>query len=208
MIFLLLVLNFGISIFNSVVTGASWVETKAAGGWARFMSWMGATMAACGFTWCYLAVLALLAGPGGLSRLPPRYVDAMFSLGYLTIIGPLIGSGIAITIQSWAHFWRKRSFASGAVAGYNTFADVYNIYEAAHYVPTAWDTVKDVLFPSKKSSSSSSSSSDDDSDSSLAGIAILLAVIAVLAGVVTAAAIIRTVAERTAANRRLEYEGG
>jgi len=73
MIFLLLVLNFGISIFNSVVTGASWVETKAAGGWARFMSWMGATMAACGFTWCYLAVLALLAGPGGLSRLPPRY---------------------------------------------------------------------------------------------------------------------------------------
>lgn len=205
MIFLLIVLNFGISIFNSIATGVSWVETKTAGGFARLMSWMGATMAACGFTWCYLAVIALLAGPDGFNKLPSRYVEAMFSLGYLTIIGPLIGSGIAITLQSWAYFWRKRTFASGAVAGYNTLADVYNIYEAAHYVPTAWDTCRELIFPSKKSSSSSSSS--DDNDNSLTGLAVLLAILAVAAGIVTAAAIIRTVAERTAANRRFEYEG-
>lgn len=201
MILLLLLLNFGISIFNSIAAGASWVETKAVGGFARFMSWMVAIMAACGFTWCYLAVIALVAGPDGFNRLPPRYVEAMFSLGYLTIIGPVIGSGIAITLQSWAHFWRARTFGSGAVAGYNTFAQVYNIYEAAHYVPTAWDTCREVFFPSKKSSSSSSS----DDDNGFAGLAILLAVLAVLAGVVTAAVIIRTVAERTAANRKLEY---
>ena len=150
MILLLIVLNFGISIFNSFVVGVSWVETKTAGGFARLMAWMGATMAACGFTWCYLAVIALLAGPDGFGKLPPRYVEAMFSLGYLTIIGPLIGSGIAITLQSWAHFWRQRTLASGAVAGYNTLADVYNIYEAAHYVPTAWDTCKELLWPSKR----------------------------------------------------------
>ena len=38
-----------------------------------------------------------------------------------------------------------------------------------------------------------------------AAIAILLAVLAVAAGIITAAAIIRTVAERTAMNRRFEY---
>lgn len=195
MIALFIVLNFVISIFNSYVVGRSWVETKVAGGLARFMSWMGATMAAVGFSWCYLVVIALAAGPDGFKKLPANYVEAMFSLGYLVIIGPLIGSGIAITVESWAYFWRRRSVGSGAIAGWNTLADVYNIYQAAHYVPSAWDHVKDLLFPKKR----------DSSDSSLAGLAILLASMAVLGGILTAAAIIRTVSERTAADRRFRY---
>ena len=198
MIILFLVLNFVISIFNSWAVGRSWVETKAVGGIARFMSWMGATMAAVGFSWCYLVILAFAAGPDGFNKLPANYVEAMFSLGYLIIIGPCIGSGIAITIQSWAYFWRKRTFGSGAVAGWNTFADVYNIYQAAHYVPSAWDHVKDLLFPKKRDSSSSS-------DNALARIAIFLAIMAVVGGILTAAAIIRTVAERTAADRRFRF---
>lgn len=197
MIVLFLVLNFVISIFNAWAVGKSWVETKAVGGFARFMSWMGATMSAVGFSWCYLVILAFAAGPDGFKKLPANYVEAMFSLGYLIIIGPCIGSGLAITLQSWAYFWRRRTFGSGAVAGWNTFADVYNIYQAAHYVPTAWDTVKDVLFPKKRSSS--------DSNSGLAYIAIMLALAAVFGGILTAAAIIRTVAERTASERRLKY---
>jgi len=200
MILILLVVNFLISIFNAWSVGRTWVETKAIGGWTRFMSWMGATMSAVGFSWCYLVIFAFAAGPDGFHKLDVKYVNAMFSLGYLALVLPLIGSGIAITIDSWAYFWRKRTFASGAVAGYNTFADVYNIYNAVSYVPSAWDTVKDVLFPKKSSSSSS-----DSSDSAMTRIAITLALLALFGGVLTAAAIIRTVAESTARARHLKY---
>jgi hypothetical protein len=199
MIVFLVLLNFVISIFNSWSVGHSWAETKAVGGFPRFMAWMGATMAAVGFSWCYLVIIAVAAGPDGFHRLPIQYVNAMFSLGYLAIIGPCIGSGLAITVDSWAYFWRRRTFGSGALATWNTAADVYNIYQAAHYVPGAWDTVRDVLFPKKSSSSSS------DSNSGLAWLAILLAAMAVFGGVLTAAAIIRTVSERSVANRRFKY---
>jgi hypothetical protein len=137
-----------------------------------------------------------------MHKLPPAYIGAMLSLGYLAIVGPLIGSGIAITVESWAVFWRRRTFTNMAVAGYNTFADVYNIYEASRYVPSAWDTVKDVLWPKKRSSSSSSSS--DGEGGGFTWIVILLVVLAIFAGVLTAAAIIRTVSERTARERLLE----
>ncbi len=202
MVLIFLAVNFVISIFNAWSVGRTWVETKAIGGWARLMSWMGATMSAVGFTWCYLVILAFAAGPDGFHKLPEPYVNAMFSLGYLALIIPCIGSGLAITVDSWMYFWRKRSFASGAVAGYNTFADIYNIYEAAHYVPTAWDTVRDVLFPKKSSKSSSSSS---DSNDAFTRIAIGLAICAIVGGVLTTAAIVRTVAENAARERKFKY---
>jgi hypothetical protein len=192
MIFLFLVLNFVISIFNAWGVGRSWVETKVVGGLPRFMAWMGATMSAVGFTWCYLVILAFFAGPEGFNKIPANYVDAMFSLGYLIIIFPCLGSGIAITIDSWAYFWRKRTIGSGALAAYNTFADLYNIYEAARFVPKAWGTVIDLLNPKKR----------DKSSSSFAGIAITLALAAVLGGILTTAAIVRTVSERTASDRK------
>ena len=47
------VLNFGISVWNAYAVGKVWVEARLAGGWHRFMCWMGAVMSACGFTWCY-----------------------------------------------------------------------------------------------------------------------------------------------------------
>jgi hypothetical protein len=196
MIALLVVVNFVISIFNAWSVGRSWIETKAVGGFARFMSWMGATMAAVGFSWSYLVIIAFAAGPDGFKKLPANAVEALFSLGYLIIIGPCIGSGIAITVDSWAYFWRRRTFGSGALATYNTFADVYNIYNAARYAPSMWDKVVDLLFPKKRSSSDSSN---------VAGLVVLLALAAVAGGILTTAAIIRTVAERTAADRRLRY---
>lgn len=199
MIALLVIVNLLISVFNAWSVGRSWVETKVVGGLPRFMAWMGATMASVGFSWSYLVIIAFFAGPGGFKKLPANYVEAMFSLGYLIIILPCIGSGLAITVDSWAYFWRRRTFGSGALATYNTFADVYNIYSAARYVPSAWDNVRDLLFPKKRSSSSSSS------DNAAASLAITLALMAVFAGVLTAAAIIRSVAEHTAADRRLRY---
>jgi hypothetical protein len=201
MVVFLVALNFVISIFNSWSVGRTWAETRAAGGVPRFMAWMGAVMAACGFSWCYLVVIAF--GGVATGKLPPAYASAMLSLGYLTIIGPLIGSGIAITVESWAIAFRRRTLASVAVAGYNTFADVYNIYEASRYVPSAWDAVKELLWPKKRSSSSSSRG--EESGGGLAWLVILLAAAAVFGGILTAAAIIRTVSESTARARLLRH---
>lgn len=194
MILLLVVLNFAISIFNSWSVGRGWAETKAAGGWPRFMSWMGATMASCGFTWCYLVILAIIAYSTG--KLPERYIEAMLSLGYLIIILPILGSGLAITIDSWGHFWRKKSLGSGAVAGWNSFAQVYNTVQAARAIPKAFENVFDV-FGSKKGGKK---------DGAAAMLVILLVVLAVPGGVLTAAAIIRTTARKHAFNVRLKYD--
>ena len=38
-VLILLVLNFGISWFNAYSVGRSWADSKAIGGWPRFMDW-------------------------------------------------------------------------------------------------------------------------------------------------------------------------
>ena len=35
------IMNFGISIWNAYAVGKVWVESKHAGGWHRFMAWIG-----------------------------------------------------------------------------------------------------------------------------------------------------------------------
>ena len=48
MILLLWLFNFVVSWFNAYSVGSVWDSAKARGGMARFMAWMGATMAASG----------------------------------------------------------------------------------------------------------------------------------------------------------------
>lgn len=179
-VLLIWLLNFAISCFNAWSVGRSWVETKAAGGWPRFLAWMGAIMSACGFTWCFLIAEAVLVWK--LDYLSIEYVQAMLSLGYLVIILPILGSGLALTMDSWAYFWRRRNFRSGAVAGWNSFAQVYNTYQAVSAIPDALDHVIHVF--SKK---------DSDSDSKSV-LVILLVVVAILGGVLTTTLIIRATA--------------
>lgn len=190
-LFFLLLLNFGISWFNAWSVGKSWIETKQAGGWPRFMAWCGATMSASGFTWVYVAILGIIAQATG--KVPPKYVEAMFSLGYLTVILPIIGSGLAITAQSWAHFWRERNFGSGAVAGWNTFAQIYNIYEATSAIPAAFKSLGGVF-------------GDDDEDNGLLPLVIMAVVFAVLGGVLTTVAIVRRTARNHAGDLAVQQE--
>lgn len=192
MIVLFFFLNLVISFLNAWGVGKTWPETKAAGGWGHFMNWMAAIMSAVGFTWCYTVLFGGIAGPL-LHKLPEAYLEKLYSLAYVVIILPLIGSGIAITINSWAHFWRERSFANGAIAGYNTFADIYNLYGAVEALPSVWDNVKDLLF------------GDDDDNGPWARIAIVLALLAVLSGILTTYLIVRTTAKSAALNRYFKY---
>ena len=78
------VLNFGISIWNAYAVGKVWVEARHAGGWRRFMCWMGAVMSASGFTWCYLSFLALTAHYFGW--LTEEEVKVALNLGYVLLL--------------------------------------------------------------------------------------------------------------------------
>jgi hypothetical protein len=163
------------------------------------MNWMAAIMSASGFTWCYMVIAALLGTviPVKDSHgeyhplLTPEMLKAFCDLGYLVVVLPILGSGLAITIHSWGVFWRRRNFSSGATAGWNTFAQVYNFYGAARHIPEAGIGVKD-FFGGK---------SDDKSKAIVA----LLVVGAVIGGILTTWAIIRSVAKSTAYNRGLFY---
>lgn len=206
MILLLWVLNFVISWANAWGVGKTWTETKAVGGPAHFMSWMGATMAAVGFTWCYMVILGFVAmnvpetvlsddGDPNAMLLNPEQASVFFDLAYLVIIFPLVGSGMAITTHSWGVFWRRRSLANGVTAGWNTYAQIHNFYHAVEQVPRAMGNVGSFF-------GGSSSSSDDGKGK----IIIALVVIAVAGGILTTWAIIRHTARETARARRWKYE--
>ena len=188
----LFVLNFAISWFNAWAVGRSWLESKAAGGFVHLVTWCGAVMSASGFTWCYSILLALGAANlpyKGHMLLPPRYAMAVLELGYLVVILPVIGSGIGILISSWQNFMRSRSLFHGGVAGYNTFANVYNIYNASRAVPMV---LKDIVGLLGKG--------DKDKN----WLAILLVALAALGGAVTTFAIVRASARAKA--YKVSYE--
>lgn len=200
LIFLLWVLNLGISAFNAWSCDKAWNETKHVGGVAHLMNWAGAIMSAAGFTWCYMLVLGLLGATipfveqddGTMATLfTPQDLSVFFDLGYLVVIGPILGSGLAITLNSWGYFWRKRTLGSGGLAGYNTFAQVYNTYNAIQYVPSAGTNVWKAF------------TDGNDKKNAIIGVMVL---IAVAGGILTTYLIITRTAKSTAYNRGMYYD--
>lgn len=197
-------LNFGISVWNAYAVGSSWAETKTAGGWPRFMAWMGWIMSASGFSWCYLIVLAIGAHELGVPwfvdgqlqslTLPTRETIVAIQIGYLLIIPGILFSGVAIMLDSWARAWRERTFSNMGTAAWNTYAQIHNTYEAIHGFGDAFASVAE-YFTSRKSSS------DDDDDKNGGAILVLMLAIvalALLGGVLTTSAIVSVAAGRTA----------
>jgi hypothetical protein len=132
---LLWILNFTISVFNAWSVGRAWTVSKANGGWPRFTVWCGAVMSACGFIWCYGILEALIFVNTG--HLAEEEAHALVSLGHLIIILPVLGSGLGLTVHSWAEFGRRRTVGSGLTAAWNTFAQVHNTSQAIEGIPRA-----------------------------------------------------------------------
>lgn len=188
MILVFFFLNLLISIANAWGCGRTWDSTKAKGGGAHFMNWMGATMAASGFTWCYLVVIGFIATnihhTDKVTKVVKPYLDpvalqAFCDLGYLVIILPILGSGLAITVASWRAVARRRSAGNIAITGWNTFAQVHNMYTAAQAIPGVWERLGG-FFGGK-------SSSNDGKNK----LVIALVAIAVLGGLLTTYAIVQ-----------------
>ncbi len=187
---LLVIWNLFVSWYNAWSAGRSWAEAKASGGMAYFMNWCVAVMSASGFTWCYLVIFCAIGGAiPGKYHLPDRYANAIFALGYLMIIIPVIGSGLAITIQSWTYFWKERTWRNGAVTGYNTIAQIYNTYEAVHAIPECLGLLKNVW---------DTEDSDDAGKQLLFALLVTVAILCLIGGIVTTTVIIRTTARGVA----------
>lgn len=182
-LFFFVILNFAVSWLNAWSCGCSWKTTKGTG-FPHFMNWCGAVMSACGFTWVYMVILGVIGIATG--KLPPDAAQAFFSLGYLVIILPVLGSGIAITIQSWVNFSKNRSVGNGLTAGYNTLAQGYNTYRAVKDVPDAIGNVMDFFMPKKKSSGK---------DGGAGFLVILLVLVTVFGGCLTTYMIIKKTSE-------------
>lgn len=181
MFILLAVVNFALSWFNAWQAGKAWNEAKIQGGLFRLTVWSAAVMSACGFTWVYLFV-ATLAGLSA-EKLTPEEARSVFELGYLIIIGPVLGSGLILTIHSWFVAIRERNLLSVGTAGWNTYAQARNVYGAATEIPGIFSRLGDSLFSSSSPSSSKGKGKG--------GVLIVLLVIAALcAGIITTVAIV------------------
>ena len=182
-----LVLNFGISFWNAYAAGAYFTESKIIGGWTRFITWCALVMSACGFTWVYLTLLTMGAVAG--HWLTPEDGELMFKLGYLIIILPVLGSGFGLWINSLVNAYRQRTFGNFAVAGWNTYAQFRNTWEAASNAPNFLRDVIDGLSSKNRKSSK---------DGAAAILLILLVILAVAGGAITTGLIARWADRRVA----------
>jgi len=152
MLFLLFLVNLVISWFNAYHVGSVWDSARAKGGWARLMTWAGAMMSASGFTWCYTVILGLLGSvipmdhqdPAQGMLLEGESLQAFFELGYTIIIFPILGSGLAMTVNSWRNLARKdRGIGDWVETGWNTYAQVSNTLDAYENLPEISDHLRD-----------------------------------------------------------------
>jgi hypothetical protein len=137
------ILNFGISAYNAVMVGMAWRDKKYIDGWMNLVLWSVVVMSAAGFTWCYTIFLALIAG--ALGYLTTDQVSGALSVGYIIVIFPILMSGLVIWIHSLIEACRKRDALSIGVAGWNTFANVWNWYHAFREVPKVLSGLGDLF---------------------------------------------------------------
>lgn len=197
LVIILLIWNFGVSAWNAYAVGSSWARIEATGGlFGKIMLWCGWLMSAIGFTWCYLFLIGFIMYAVGW--LDQEAVSAMFSLGYLIIIIPALGTGLIITINSWINAYHERSVGNFAIATYNTSAQFYNSYRALSAIPEALKSV--IEFFGKGMGGSSGGKRDGKG---AMGILVIIAlIIAIALGVFTTQFIADWAADRAEINSR------
>ncbi len=146
-------------------------------------------------------VLAMIAGATGL--LAPQYVKVALEVGYVIIILPVLGSGIGIWIDSLTTAWRQRDAVSIGIAGWNTFAQAHNTYDAVSTLPGIFEHLGDVF---DGGDSDDDGGDSDDVQGKALSLVLLLVLLALCGGVFTTVAIVRTTARKYAHDVLSEME--
>ena len=170
------IMNLLISFMNARNCGLIWCESKAIGGWVRFLVWCGAIQSAVGFTSVYMVIAVAVAGATGYFG--SEEIRLFLDMVYILLIIPALGSGFVITLSSWIHLARNRSLANLTVAGWNTFAQARNMYHAYHAFGPALESVFNAFGGSGRSKRKNVN-------------IIMLAILVLILGVLTTTVIIR-----------------
>lgn len=187
LLFLTLIIDFGISWLNARYVGHYWSESKAIGGSFRVYILAGYIMAIAGFTMVYGYVLLLIC-PFFLQM---ANVDAetifMFQqlasdLIYIFCVVTIIPTGFYIWMRSLKNFWERKTLANGLTAGWNTYAQLHNTINATRVLPSALGRVIKTFFGDKKKKKG---------NTVIVLCAILVVIIVIFGGYFTASAIMK-----------------
>lgn len=183
MIAIALILNFAVSWWNAYVCGQSWVESKFIGGFTRVLVWSAAIQSAIGFSSVYLFGIF---GIGYLYHLwPPMVYQFAASFWYILVIIPVLGTGILITMQSWQAAYQARNIKSLSAATYNTLVMAHNVAQSVNGFGDALKVVGDGF------SSVFGGNDQKSAQTYLVLLAIMLVVVALLAGALTTSILIK-----------------
>lgn len=187
LLFLSLALNFVISWSNASYVGRYWSESKQVGGSFRVYMVTGYIMAIAGFTMVYGYIL-LLISPYILPLLnvSQETIIAIQTLSadliYLFCVATIIPTGFYIWIRSLKTFFEEKTLSAGLTAGWNTFAQIHNVVNAAREVPNSLSRIADALLGKGKKK---------NDKTIIVALAILIFVVAIFGGYFTASYIMK-----------------
>jgi len=188
---LLVLVNIAIAWWNCYVVGKSWDVVKHHGSaFERILLWCGAIQSAVGFSIPILIGLAFASVAFMTSGETPAmtqedaqvFMEGIFSLWYLLVIFPILGSGIIIWVHSVREAINRRDFASIATAGWNTYANISNFVNAGSGIGDALSGIGKAF---------SGGNSRDNK-----GVAILLLIMIVVVALLAGALITATLIQR------------
>ncbi len=187
LLFLSLALNFVISWSNASYVGRYWSESKQVGGSFRVYMVTGYIMAIAGFTMVYGYIL-LLISPYILPLLnvSQETIIAIQTLSadliYLFCVVTMIPTGFYIWIRSLKTFFEEKTLSTGLTAGWNTFAQIHNVVNAAREAPNAFSRIVEALLGKGKKK---------NDKTIIVALAILIFVVAIFGGYFTASYIMK-----------------
>jgi len=124
---LILILDFGFSIWNAYASGMNVETLRREGGssWLRAVAYSGLGLAYAGTSYVMLIVVGYVAYFFGY--VSSDVAGAVMGLDFLVFGLLIIGFGLMVTIQSVIVAVRRRSFGSIAIAIWNMFTEIWDI---------------------------------------------------------------------------------
>lgn len=199
LLFLVLAVNTGISVWNCYAVGRSWAVIKEHGSiMHKVVLWSGAIQSAIGFSMVLLFVFGFVAGLILTAGEDPVLTEAdsreMFKqasqLWYVLVIFPALGSGTVLWLDSVRTFIRTRKGEDALIAAWNTYAMVRNVIRARSALGTAFQGAGKLL--------KTASGGRGSAKGKAAIFMIMLVVVAIAGGILIAWGLIRFFADRTA----------
>ena len=147
----------------------------------------GYIMAIAGFTMVYGYILLLISPyilP--LLKVSQETILAVQSLSadliYLFCVATIIPTGFYIWIRSLKTFFEEKTLSAGLTAGWNTFAQIHNVVNAAREVPNSLSRIADALLGKGKKK---------NDKTIIVALAILILAVAIFGGYFTASYIMK-----------------